>query len=61
MNERLLTATEVAQLLGVSPHVVLDWAAAGKIPSFKLAGKSVRFRESELATWLEDQRREVAA
>lgn len=59
--DRLLKATEVSALLGVSQHVVLDWAQQAKIPSFKLAGKSVRFRLSEVLEWVEAQRREAAA
>ena len=59
-NDRLLRAGEVAELLGVSPHTVLDWAEAGKLPSFKL-GKAVRLRQSEILAWIENQRREAAA
>jgi len=44
MSEELLTAAELAQLLAMSPDTIIDWAAAGKIPSFKL-GRAVRFRK----------------
>ncbi len=59
---RLLTATEVAELLGFSPATVLDWWEAGKLPGFKLNSKldtlgrpngPVRFREAEIVEWLE--------
>jgi excisionase family DNA binding protein len=53
--EQLLTAREVAELLGFSSATVLDWHEAGKIPSFKI-GHAVRFRLSEVLTWLEGQR-----
>jgi excisionase family DNA binding protein len=61
VEERLLRACDVAQMLDVSQHVVLDWAQAGKIPSFKLAGKAVRFRASEVLAWIEAQRRNTVA
>jgi excisionase family DNA binding protein len=54
--ERLLTASELAQVLGMSAATVIDWAAAGRVPSFKL-GHAVRFRESEVLDWLEQHRR----
>jgi excisionase family DNA binding protein len=58
--EPLLTARDVAELLALSPHTILDKAEAGELPSFKL-GHAVRFRQSEIATWIETQRRQVAA
>lgn len=57
MTERLLTARELAGLLGLSPATVLDWHEAGRIPSFKLPTGPVRFRASEVETWLEGCRR----
>ena len=53
--ERLLTARELAELLGLSASTVLDWFEAGTLPGFKL-GRVVRFRESEIAEWLEAKR-----
>ena len=55
MIERLLTARELAELLGVSPSTVLDWFEAGRLPGFEL-GRAVRFRETEIAAWLEEHR-----
>jgi excisionase family DNA binding protein len=55
--EPLATAREVAAILGVSPSTVLDWFEAGKLPGFKLGGRAVRFRPSEIEAWLEAQRR----
>ena len=57
MTERLLTAREVAELLGLSAATVLDWHEAGRIPSFKLPTGPVRFRPSEVEAWLESCRR----
>lgn len=53
--ERLLTARELAELLGLSAGTVLDWFEAGRLPGFKL-GRSVRFRASEVEVLLEAQR-----
>jgi len=52
MSDRLVTAAELADTLGLSPATVLDWAQAGKVPHFKI-GHAVRFRESEVEAWLE--------
>jgi excisionase family DNA binding protein len=59
-SEQLLTARQVAEQLGISAHTALDWAESGKLPSFKLSGRAVRFRESEIASWVESQRRGAA-
>ena len=56
MTEPLLTARELAELLGFAAGTIVDWAERGKLPSFKLGGR-LRFRESEVATWLELQRK----
>lgn len=54
-TDRMLTAAEVAGLLGVSIKTVLNWHERGKLPSYKL-GRAVRFRESEILAWLAAQR-----
>jgi excisionase family DNA binding protein len=58
MTERLLTARELADYLGLSTDTVLDRFERGDLPGFRLFGKKggpVRFRLSEieatLATW----------
>ena len=43
MNDHLLTAREVADLLGFSAGTIVDWAEAGKVPAFKIGGR-LRFR-----------------
>ena len=53
----LLTAREVAARLSVSTGTVIRWASDGKIPSFKLPGGAVRFRDDDIANWLESKRR----
>lgn len=55
-DERLLNAQELAAFLGITADTVLDWWQAGALPGFKLNGRSVRFRWSEVQAWLEEQR-----
>ena len=54
-TERLLSARELGELLGFAAGTVVDWAEAGKVPAFKVGGR-LRFRESEVLAWLEQQR-----
>ena len=59
MTERLLTAAELAELLGLSPSTVLDRFQAGDLPGFRLFGRKggpVRFRLSEIEAALEGWR-----
>jgi excisionase family DNA binding protein len=55
VNDPLLTARELGELLGFSPSTIVDWAEAGKIPVFKIGGR-LRFRASEVEGWLEERR-----
>jgi excisionase family DNA binding protein len=55
VTERLLTAREIAELLGFAAGTVVDWAERGDMPAFKLGGR-LRFRESEVLAWLEERR-----
>ena len=55
MTEPLLSARELGELLGFSAATVVDWAEAGSVPAFKLGGR-LRFRLSEVETWLEGKR-----
>ncbi len=57
MSDRLLTARELGELLGLSSGTILDWWEAERLPGFKLGGRAVRFRASEVEAWLEKQRR----
>lgn len=51
--DRLLTAEDVADRLGVRPDWVGAQARAGRIPHVRL-GRYRRFRESALEAWLRD-------
>jgi excisionase family DNA binding protein len=54
--EKLITARDVADLLSLSTHSVLDMAQDGRLKSFKIGG-AVRFRESEIAAYIDSCRR----
>ena len=56
--DRLLTAEEIAQQLGVTPQWVWAQARAGLIPHVRL-GRYRRFRESAVEAWLCDSRPSV--
>jgi len=53
--EELVSAKELAKLLGVKEDWLYEKAAAGEIPSFKFGGHR-RFRVSEVEAWLEQTR-----
>lgn len=59
MSDRLLTARELAEYLGLSSATVLDWFEAERLPGFRLGGKKggpVRFRLAEVEAVLEGWR-----
>ena len=47
-KERLLTPSEVAELLGVDRKTLTRWAAAGRIGSIRTPGGHRRYRHSEV-------------
>ncbi len=55
MSDRLLTARELGEYLGLSASTILDRFESGDLPGFRLFGKKggpVRFRLSEIETQL---------
>ena len=56
MAKEWLTLGEVAQLLGVHPSTVRNWADTGKMPVHRTQGGHRRFRRSEVELWLQSQR-----
>lgn len=58
--DRNLSPAEVAEILGVSRDYVYEWRQrkpeAGGIPNYKI-GRLVKIRESDLQTWIGQQRR----
>jgi excisionase family DNA binding protein len=51
----LLTARQVADMLGVSAETVLRWTRRGELPAIRLPGGAIRFREGDLDAWLGDR------
>jgi excisionase family DNA binding protein len=41
----------VARFLGVSPSLVYSYVERKQIPHYRMMGRAIRFRLSELATW----------
>ena len=58
MTERLLTAREVADRLGVSVEWTLRHYRSGELPGFRIGRnvRPVRFRWSEIEAWLDECR-----
>jgi excisionase family DNA binding protein len=59
VTERLLTARELGNYLGLTAGTVLDWFEAGRISGFRLGGRKggpVRFRLDEVEAMLEGWR-----
>jgi excisionase family DNA binding protein len=59
LNDRLITAAELADYLGLSASTILDRWEAGDLPGFRLFGRKggpVRFRLSEIEAILESWR-----
>jgi excisionase family DNA binding protein len=52
-REPLLTTEATSKWLGVSTRTLCLWAECQEIPAFKV-GRQWRFRESELAKWLQN-------
>jgi excisionase family DNA binding protein len=57
VTERLLTARELAELLGFSAATIVDWSEGPepKLPGFRIGGR-LRFRLSEVEAVLESWR-----
>jgi predicted DNA-binding transcriptional regulator AlpA len=53
VTERLLTAREVGELVGLSTESVLRRWRAGEIPGFRIASNVLRFDPVEIEAWLE--------
>jgi len=51
---RLLTASDVADTLRVSEGTLRNWRSAERGPRFAKVGGSVRYREEDVAAWIED-------
>jgi excisionase family DNA binding protein len=53
--EELMTVTEAAEFLGVSPGTLYHWVSELKIPVIRFSKRCIRFRRSDIESWLERQ------
>ena len=53
--DSMMTARQVAELLGVHENWVYDQAASGRLPSYKIGGTR-RFDRDEVRGWISDHR-----
>ena len=56
MAEQWLSLSEAAQILGVHPSTVRNWADQGQLPSHRTQGGHRRFRREDVETWMHTQR-----
>lgn len=57
-EDRLLKVSELAEFLGVYPSTIYRWLRRGMLPQpFEIGEKAVRWRQSEIEKWLEENRR----
>jgi excisionase family DNA binding protein len=54
VNERLLTTREVAERFGVVTETILRWVRCGRLPAIRISTGAIRFRESEIESWLDE-------
>ena len=54
MLNDVMTVSEVAQYLRVNPQTVYRKAKAGELPAVRI-GRAIRFRRTELESWLKTQ------
>jgi excisionase family DNA binding protein len=52
MSGPLLTARQVAELIGVSSETILRWTRRGDLPAIRLPGGALRYRGPDLDGWL---------
>jgi excisionase family DNA binding protein len=51
----LLDVKEAARLLGISPGTAYHWISQGRLPVVRLSARCIRFRQSDLDTWLAEK------
>jgi predicted DNA-binding transcriptional regulator AlpA len=58
LSNRILSTTEAAKVIGLSPRTLPGLRLRGEGPPFiKLSGRRVGYLESDLTTWIQSQRR----
>ena len=60
LEQEYLTATEVSKLLKLHPSTLYKWAKRNKLSFFRLGDKSLRFRKSDIESFIaEGQEKEL--
>jgi hypothetical protein len=57
----LLTDEQLALLLGVEPRTLRLWRNTRGLPHIKVTSKVIRYRRSDVDSWLDHQRTVIAA
>ena len=59
-TKRLLTANEVAEILGAARQTIYQWALQGKLPAVR-SGDFVRFDPDDVQAWIDEHRTSAAS
>jgi excisionase family DNA binding protein len=59
--DRLLTASDVAELLNVPERWVREHTRSGLLPHVPLGKRYIRYRASSVLAWIDEQERQGAA
>ncbi len=55
-SSALLTARQVAELLGVCPVTVARWTRRGTLPAIRLPSGQLRYDPEDIEAWLRQRR-----
>ena len=56
-DDHLLTLTETAEVLQISPQTLYRWRSHGEGPvGYRLLGGGVRYRRTDVDAWVQTQR-----
>ncbi len=58
MSSELMKPTDLSAQIETSPAVLANWRYLGIGPKFIKLGRSVRYRVSDVETWLDEQTRQ---
>lgn len=53
--DKLLSADELAELVGVPPKTLADWRTRGIGPAYVRIGRHVRYRPADVEAWLQSR------
>lgn len=60
-EEALMDVNALGEYLGVAPHTLRIWRMQGQGPEgFKIGGRLVRWRKSDVDAWIDAQRQAAA-